>query len=211
MAEDSISKVEFQRNLIKKYSRTPENENERLIEIIIGLVQSDWSDRDASDAFLNNVVNTLQRKFKFKTATIGLRDKKDGKFRYRIITGFSGPASENISKLEYSYDDMVDYAKYPSIKISKTIDFCSAIDEPDVELYSFSQPSKIDEPRKSLNEFKEGDYFHINLYGEKNTLIGWIECGHTSNNELPSRNDLKWLELCCAIISRIIWEKIYSK
>jgi len=211
MAKDSISKADFQRNLLKKYSKVPENENERLMEILMGLVQSDWGDRDSSDAFLNNVVNTLQRKFQFKTVAIGLRDKKDGKFRYRIIKGFSDSARQNLAKMEYSYDDMLDDGKYPGIKISKTIEFSSVIDEPEAELFTFSQPSKIKEPRKSLNEFKEGDYFHIYLYGEKNTLVGWIECGHKPNNELPSRNDFKWLELFCAIISQIIWEKIYSQ
>jgi len=211
MTIDNISKADFQKNLIKKYSRIPENENERLIEILMGLVQSDWGYRDLSDAFLNNVVNTLQRKFQFKTVALGLRDKKDGKFRYRIINGFSNSACKNIRQLEYSYDDMVDYGKYPSIQISKTIEFASVIDEPEAELFTFSQPSKIDEQRKSLNEFKEGDYFHIYLYGEKNTLVGWVECGHKPNNELPSRNDFKWLELFCVIISRIIWEKLYSQ
>lgn len=211
MTKNNISKVDFRRNLIKKYSRMPENESERLLEISMELIKSDFGDEKSLDAFLNDFANILQRKFKFKAISIGLKDKKEEKFRYRIFKGLSDSACENMKKLEYSYDDMVDYKKYPDIKISKTIDFCLTTGPPDVEYYSFLQPSRIDEPRKSLNEFKEGDYFNIYLYGEKNTLIGWVECGHTSNNELSSRNDFKWLELFCAIISRIIWEKIYSQ
>lgn len=211
MDEESFSSNDFKRHVAKKYSRLSENEDERIMEAIIDLISQDQGGIERMQPFLKNVANLILRRFEFRTVNIGLKDPSDGKYRYVVSVGFSDVASAAMKNIAYTRKDMFDDTKFPAIKFGRNVEFSSVADEDETEWSTISLPSKIREPRTSIDQMTEGDYFHIGLHAGRNDLIGWIELGKTNDGKLPDRKTIKWLELISTTIARIIWEKRYMK
>jgi len=214
MEEKDVFSADFKRHVMKKYGRLSENIDERIMESLLDLIFSSGQWRGNSlNSFLEKVAMIVQRNLFFKEVTIVLKDQSDGKFRYKLVKGFSREATASHMKTEYTLEDMTDYSKYPAIKLGRNIiDFCSgALDEGADESTLYTAPTLIESPRKSIDSLTEADYFHAYLYAGKQELIGAIEFGVTKDWNLPPRMTIKWIELLCAIVAQIIWEKEYSK
>jgi hypothetical protein len=80
-----------------------------------------------------------------------------------------------------------------------------------VEQKAFNRPALLNKPRMALDEFLEGDYIDIYMYGDGDELIGWVELAGPKNGKIPDGERLMWLELAVAIISRIVWERMYRR
>jgi len=211
MVESGISQNDFKKHVRNKYSERLKNEDEQFMDSIYDFIISNQEKRASLDSFLEDLVKLIQHKFHFREVAIGIIDRSDGMYMYRIIRGLSKKATTNLMGRVYSYDDLADSIKYPYWEFAKNFEMCSALGEDEEEWETFTRPSYIKEPRKSIDDFIESDYLHIDLCLEKDELIGWIELGRPFDGKLPSRRKIKWLELLGGIVTRIIWEKEFAK
>lgn len=213
MGEKDITPADFRRHIVTRYSRLSENEDEKIMDSIMDLMilSNPWRRGKSLDSFLEKVASIMQRELFFREISIGLRDRFDGMYRYKLIKGHSKDATDSTKRMEYTYDDMIDAAKYPAIKFGKNImELSSAVNEDKEEWATFTSPSLINAPRKSIDTLIEADYFHAYLRIGTGELIGFMEFSKWKRGALPPRRIIKWVELLSTIIAEIIWEKEYS-
>jgi len=213
MAKEEISPFDFKKHVMQSYSKASKNEDERIMDSIIDLIifSSSWGEKSL-DSFLEKVVSIMQHELSFREVAIGLKDRADGKYRYRIAKGHSKDAAEAILKLEYKHDDMLNYVKYPATKFGRNIiELASTTDEPEEERKTHTYPTLITAPRKSIDALTEAEYFMAYLFASNQELVGFMEFSKWTGWKLPPRKIIKWVELFCTIIGQIIWEKEYSK
>jgi len=212
MEEKDVFSPDFKIHIMKKYARLPENRDERIMESLIDIIllSNQWR-RGSLHSFLEKAATIMQRHLFFREVAIALKDRFDGKFRYQIIKGFSEGATDSHMKLEYTEKDVLDYTKYPAIKLGMNIiDLSSGLLDQTEELKTYTAPSKLKSPRESMDNMAEADYFNAYLWGGKQELIGFMEFTKTKDGKFPPRMTIKWVELFCAIIAQIIWEKEYA-
>lgn len=212
MGEKDISPADFRRHIVTRYSKLSENEDEKIMDSIMNLIifSNPWGEKSL-DSFLEKVASIMQRELSFREISIGLMDRFDGKYHYKLINGHSKDATDSMKRMEYTYDDMIDDVKYPAIKFGKNImELSSAVNEDKEEWATFTSPSLINAPRKSIDTLIEADYFHAHLQIGTGKLIGFMEFSKWKGGTLPPRRIIKWVELLSTIIAEIIWEKEYS-
>jgi hypothetical protein len=61
--------------------------------------------------------------------------------------------------------------------------------------------------RKSPDEFHEGDYIDVWMQSHNREIIGWFELASPADDKLPSRSQMRWIELIVAVCSSIVVEK----
>jgi len=213
MEEKDVFPADFKRHVMKKYGRPSVNKDERIMESLMDLIFSSGQWRGNSlNSFLEKVAMIMQRHMLFGEVAIALKDRSDGKFRYQMTKGFSEKAITSHMKLEYTKEEIIDYTKYPAIKLGRNIvDLCSALLDQEEELKTYTAPALLESPRKSIDSMAEADYFNAYLYAGKQELIGFIEFTKTRDGNQPPRMMIKWVEFLCAIVAQIIWEKEYAR
>jgi len=220
MEEKDVFPTNFKQHVLKKYERLPESHDERIIEVLMELIfsSSQWQ-KNSLHSFLEKVAMIMQRHMSFREVAIALKDRSDGKFRYKMVKGYSREAAASHMKFEYPEEDVLNYTKYPAIRLGRNIvvlgrnivDLCSALLDQEEELKTYTAPTLIESPRTSMDSMAEADYFHAYLYTGKQELIGFIEFAKTKDRNLPPRMTIKWMEFLCAIVAQIIWEKEYTR
>lgn len=213
-----ISKMESERRvqtgklvrLIRdSYSQIPQNEDERVMENLEKIVSKSLEPNRSIDQFLKDVSELIHRSFGFIEIAIGLKDKKDGRYKYKNFYGLRKNSEKAYQKISYSYEDMIDAVKFERIKLSNYCDFFPGEYSSYLngEEDTFSRPSLLGQRRINPDDLIEGDYFCFYMYGKKNELIGWFELSRNKNNKFPQRNTIKWLELISAICGKCLSEK----
>lgn len=180
----------FSRFLMKKYSSVPQDNEERIMIGIRELMKKGRNSREPIKNFLNEAANLILRRFEFKEVAIGLLNRADKKYRYVVTIGYATQAQIAQTQKVYSFNDFFDNENYPAINIGDGTEFLTETPrEEDREIYS--KPSLLGKERESMENMIEGDYFDINMYGDNNELIGWIELSSPRSGKIPSRDALK--------------------
>jgi len=199
--------ISFLRNT---YSGIPRNESEKILEGIHTLFQFAQDPRKQLKVILDHSARLIYRLFEFKEVAIGLKDKKDRLYRYVTLLGYRKDSEDAYRKLVYNYEDMISMEKYPFTKIGKQseYDFVEGLPEDEVELYTYNRPEHIlKKKRESFEQFMEGDYIDVWIYGDKGELVGWLELANTKDGKLPPRTSIQWIELIANILGMIILRK----
>lgn len=74
-------------------------------------------------SILEKAARSIYRLFGFKEVSIGLKDKKDGLYRYEVLIDFTRDSQEAHRRLEYTYDEFMDASDYPYFRLGKFCDF----------------------------------------------------------------------------------------
>jgi len=203
---------EFTSIIKKKYSPISEDELEKIIEGLQTFLLFAQNQRQSLKSILEHAARVIYRLFEFREVAIGLKSEKDGLYRYEILLGFTKKSEAAHKRLSYTYDEMVNPDKYPHIKVDQWTDFCIAEsvnpEKEDDDIATHNRPLAISRQRDSFEEFKEGDYIDINIFGDNKELIGWIEVANTRNEMLPSRKKIKWLGMIGSILGIIIQREL---
>lgn len=208
MGDGASDKEEFERFLRERFlSGAEETGDHQKIDGIEDLISKHQNNSIGS--FLLDAAMIISRQFEFKEVSIGLKDKADGLFKYGVTLGFMPATQEALRKITYTDQDMMDHVKYPDVKIGRVSEFCfsSPLGQ---EQRAFNRPGLLGKPRSAMDEFMEGDYIDIYMYGAGDELIGWVELAGPKSGKVPDRPTMKWLELIAAVISRIVWERMYA-
>jgi len=155
------------------------------------------------DALLQEAASFISRNYGIADVAIGLRDPKDGMYRYRAIAGFRNNAIEGHKALAYTKDQFYDGSGFNGSDISKYSRIYLEEDNvlTEEEKKAYNRPALFARRRTSETDSLEGDYIDVRLMGEGEDLIGWIEISGTRTMKLPDITTIKWVEVIASIIA----------
>ncbi|MDH4123979.1 MAG: hypothetical protein OEV21_07870 [Thermoplasmata archaeon] len=207
MDGDDINQDRFEEFLKERFlADTEKTEEHRIIDAIEDLISKHQTSSIAS--FLLDAAMMISRTFEFKEVAIGLKDNRDALYKYAVTYGFMPATQEALKKITYTSEDMVDHVKFPDVKIGRHTEFVMTASL-EVEQKAYNRPGFLKKTRQSMDEFLEGDYIDIYMYGGKEELIGWLELAGPKNGKIPGKDTIVRLELLSSIIARVVWERIY--
>jgi hypothetical protein len=193
---------EIEALLKARYSASNSSEEQKILDGLQNFI-SHIKIKRSSHNLLQEAARTIHRVFPFQEVAIGIRSPVDGLYRYDAYIGYMREAEEEFKKQAYDIKSFFDPGEFPSIRVSKMIDLTIAENEPQMEKEQacWNRPALLKVPRKSPEEFTEGDYLDVFAYGEENELMAWIELSAPRDGKMPSGNTLKGLELFAAVLS----------
>lgn len=204
MPGDRIDRV-YRTQIETLYSPVPKDDFERIIDGLHTLIEMGHDKRQPLKAVLEYAVKMIFRQFDYREIAVGLRER-DGSYRYDLTFGFRKDLEEEMHKVRYDHEDMVSNERFPFIKMGRIseLDPAEGIPEGEKDWY---KPFALAEKRKSLDEFHEGDYIDVWMYSQNREIIGWFELSSPSKGKLPTRSQLRWIELICGVCSLIVTER----
>lgn len=154
------------------------------------------------DEFMNEALNLIRRRLWIREVTVALKDRRDGKFRYRYQAGLRREAWDAHLVLEYNVNSYLDPTVYKAREISKFTTLFLAEDNPygKNEDSTFSRPAMLESRRVTVEDSIEGDYFDVWITGRDKEVLGWIEFNGTTAGKFPDTMTIKWIELMSAMM-----------
>jgi hypothetical protein len=188
--------------LKKRYSQATPSEEQKILDGLQNFISHIKLHRSSRN-LLQEAAKTIHRVFPFQEVALGIRNPEDGLYRYDTFIGYSREAEAEFKKQVYDLKTFFDPGEFPSVRISKMIDLTLAENEPRMEKEQacWNRPTLLKVPRKSPDEFTEGDYMDVFAFSEDNELIAWIELSAPRDGKMPSSSTLKGLELFAAVLS----------
>jgi hypothetical protein len=158
------------------------------------------------DDFLSKVADFIYRNLGIADVTVGLRDAKDGLYKYNAFAGFRGSTVAFKKTLAYKKEDFFGAPPYTRYQISKYTYLYLVEDSPytEAEREAYNWPSLISVKRTSLTQALEGDYLNIHLIGPGDDMFGWIDISGTKQRTFPDIKTIKWIELIGRIVTATI-------
>jgi hypothetical protein len=194
--------------LQNRYSTVPRNDLQKILDSILELVEfSRDRNHDLRDV-LDQAARKMFRLFDFGEIAIGLKDPKDGLYRYETLFGFSKNTEAAYRQLKYTPEEMVSYDKYPFVKTGRISELDPAEGLLEEERHLYDRPLVAGAPRPSLEDFQEGDYFDVWMYDDSKRLIGWIELSRTKSGKMPSTDTLRWVEVFAEVCTLIVQKRL---
>ncbi|MEM4264523.1 MAG: hypothetical protein QW505_01885 [Thermoplasmata archaeon] len=205
--------MDFIAHLRDIYSIIPKDDNERIMNEIHGMIEFASDRRNSLMKILERLGKTINKMFEFKSVSIGIRCE-DGYFRYVVFIGHPEESVAALKKLKYDLHQMIDYDKFPNIRIGLTTQYHPVESFPgdiEDELIAHHRPKLLSEPRKKVNEFMRGDYIDVFLHGNEGELLGWIELSETKDSRMPSRSSIRWIELMADACAPLIQNRMRTE
>lgn len=155
------------------------------------------------DNLLNEAAKFIWRQFGIDNVAIGLRDPKDGLYKYRAMVGFRDDALEAHRKIVYKKEQFFEDSEFHGFNISKYSRIYLAEDNvlTETERTAYNRPALLAMKRKDPTDSLEGDYIDIGIYGRGDELVGWIEISGTRTMKLPDVATIRWVEVIASTIA----------
>jgi len=214
MVENSVRFSEYSRQLREIYSPVARDDTERIMEGIDALLSNSRSRANTTKAFLEDAMKLIYRLFDFREIALGLKDRKDGLYRYEVILGYRKDSEVAYKQLVYKADEMADQKKYPvGVYISRYGEYSMVEGQPykQGEEETYNRPLMLKKERAAPDDFIEGDYIQIYFYGVKGDYLGWIELSGPKSGKIPPRSTIKWIEFIAQIIGTIVYEREFMR
>jgi hypothetical protein len=199
--------LSFKSLLQSKYSTIPKNDLEKTLDNILRLVELSRERTYDVKMILEQAARTIFRLFDFDEIGVGLKSPKDGLYRYEILFGYNEKTAMAYRKLEYTYQEMVSYDRYPFVKIGRISEFDPAEGVLEEEKHLYQRPFAVELPRESPEEFHEGDYIDVWMYDRRGDLIGWFELSKPRNGKMPSCDTVRFIEVIVDVCALIVERK----
>ena len=161
------------------------------------------------DTLLQDAANLISKQGMIDSVSIGLRDPKDGLYRYRALVGFREDAIEAHRRIAYRKEQFLNDPEYVGTDISKQSKLYMAEDNvlTDAELKAFNRPVLLSMKRRTSSDSLEGDYIDVKILGAYDELLGWIEISGTRSMQLPDTAAIRWVETIASIIGAAVMYK----
>ena len=214
MVEKSVKFSEYSRQLREIYSPVARDDTERIMEGIDALLSNSRSRAITTKAFLEDAMKLIYRMFDFREIALGLKDRKDGLYRYEVILGYRKDSEVAYKQLVYKAGEMADSKKYPvGVYISRYGEYSMVEGQPykQGEEETYNRPLMLKKERAAPDDFIEGDYIQIYFYGVKGDYLGWIELSGPKSGKIPPRSTIKWIEFIAQIIGTIVYEREFLR
>lgn len=189
------------------YNPIPRDDQEKIVDNILTLIEMGHDKKQPLRSILDFAVKMIFKMFDFHEITVGLKNRKDGYYRYEVIFGFRKDLEDSLRRLKYDHEDMTSGERFPFIRTGRLSELDPVEGLPESERALFNRPYALSVHRKSPDEFHEGDYIDLWMYSQNRELIGWFELSSPMNHRLPTRSQMRWLELIAAVCSSVITGK----
>ena len=214
MVKDSVKFSEYSQHLREVYSPVARDDTERIMEGIDALLSNSRSRAITTKAFLEDAMKLIYRLFDFREIALGLKDRKDGLYRYEVILGYRKDSEAAYRQLVYKAEEMADSKKYPvGVYISRYGEYSMIEGQPykQGEEETYNRPLMLKKERAAPDDFIEGDYIQIYFYGIKDDYLGWIELSGPKSGKIPPRSTIKWIEFIAQIIGTVVYEREFKR
>ncbi|MDH4123517.1 MAG: hypothetical protein OEV21_05505, partial [Thermoplasmata archaeon] len=143
----SIIGLDFINFLRENYTGMPKDELERMVAEICGLIEFAMDRRNNPQRVMDKIAKTIHKTFEFRSVSIGLKCD-DGLYRYTSVIGRTSDEEAALRKLSFNLQDMMDYDKYPNVRLGRAIQYhpVEAFPNDELELKSFGNPPLLDKP-----------------------------------------------------------------
>ena len=205
-AREQVSHEDIAKKIKMTYMHGARDQTMRAIEGVLKLLeQVRRKDLDLR-GLENEAAQLIHDQFRFRWVAIGLKNPKDGLFRYDALVGFREDAAQARKGQTFTLADFVEDAKYKGRVISEYSKMYFEEDKPytnGAEI-TFNRPALLKSRRHSPDDALEADYLDVHIYGSDNQLVGWIECSGTITGKLPDVPTIKTLEVIGSIIGAAV-------
>ena len=199
--------VKFRQHIETTYSPIPRDDQEKLIDGLLSLTELARDKRQDIHSFLDKVAKTIFRHFAFDEIAIGTYDRKEGNYRMIVVFGYQPEVAAEYLKMRYEHEDMTSQERFPFIKIGKISELDPVEGLPESERKILNRPYAGSLARGAVDEFHEGDYIDVWIYGPQKNIIGWIELSKPRSGKLPSKTIVRWVEVIASMCSFAIRQK----
>lgn len=150
--------------------------------------------------------NIIYKQLKIREVSIGLRDAKDGLYRYEVMAGMNVGKWRAHEGLAYTREDFSRNDKWKGTMISKYTKLMLAEDNPyhEGEEDTVDRHEMIASKRHGPEDSIEGDYMDIIIHGPNDELIGWIEISGTWTSKLPDPQTIRLVELVACTLGSML-------
>ena len=203
---DPIPK-DLRSHLETTYSLTPRDELERIIDDFISVTERGSDGRTTLHQILEMSARIIFRRFGFGEVSVGLKSRKDGLYRYEFTLGLRKDVELSFKQATYDKDDMVSHDRFPFIRTGRLSELDPIEGLPEKEREMFNRPFSLESPRRSRDDFHEGDYFDVWMMDGNKGIIGWFELSSPKDGKMPPRVSIRWIEVLASICASIILER----
>jgi len=204
VAMEMIKKLKSDYNLIGR------DKESKILTGLAAILSLNQERRGTLRSVLEEAGKLIYRYSEVKEVSIGIKNPADGRFRYEVMIGFRKDVEEAHKKTSYSYEEFFDKERYQGEKISKYSEVFLAENQPyaDRELLTYNRPVLIGRERKIADQYIEGDYIDVVMYGRNDEAVGWIELSATRTGKMPSAESIRWVELIASVLGIIVQSDI---
>ena len=189
------------------YTPIPRDDREKLIDSLLSLTELARDKKQDVHTFLEKVAKMIFRQFAFDEISIGIFDRKENKYRMDVLFGHRPEIVAEYLRLRYDQEDMVSQDRFPFIKIGKLAELDPIEGLPEDERKYLNRPYAGSLARGAVDEFHEGDYIDVWIYGPQKNILGWIELGKPRTGKLPPRASVRWVEVIASICAFAIRQR----
>ena len=193
------------RKIKQEYAHGRKESWMRGLDSIHGLIKQLMGEEPDINEVLNSTARSIYSQFNIKEVSIGLRSS-DGLFRYVAMYGLRDESWAAHRKLVYNEKQLMDPSKYKWTDISHHTKLFLAEDNTYTqdEALTRSEHLSMRSKRKTAEDFIEGDYMDVFIYGPKDEILGWIETSGTWDGKIPDARTIRSLEVVSSILALAI-------
>ncbi len=180
--------------------------NQRTLEVILKLLETSRRKDLDIRALLQESADIIHDQFRLRWVAIGLKNPRDGVFRYETLVGFREDALQARKKQTFAAEDFTGDTKYKGRVLSEYSKMYFEEDKPYTEgsEATFNRPALLKSRRHGPDDALEADYLDVHIYGADKELLGWIETSGTILGKLPDVTVIKTIEVIASIIGASI-------
>ena len=194
----------FRQHIEAKYGSVAEDDQEKLMEAIVGLIEYGRDPEQSLHSFLEQVAQLVSRSLRFDEIVIGLYDRKANDYCNEVVFGYGSEAVTELMQLRYTIEDLKNQERAPRVRIGKLAEFSRAEGSPTSERgWHPGLPAGVN-VRKPVNAFERGDSIVVWIRNPRMGLVGWIKVSHPHNLEFPPKISVLWLELIASICACVV-------
>ncbi len=205
-SKEEISHNDIASKFKLNYQHGTRDANQRALEIILKLLESCRRKDPDIRSLLQECADVIHDQLRLRWVAIGLRNPKDGLFRYETLVGFRDDAVRARKMQTFTLDDFTGDEKYKGRVISDYTKMYFEEDKPYTEgaEATFNRPALLKSRRHGPDDALEADYIDVHIYGHGRELVGWIETSGTIMGKLPEVTTIKLIEVVASIIGTAI-------
>jgi len=200
--DESVNHKEIPGKMKMDYLHGIIDPNQKTLDGIQSLFSRIRSPQMKTDDLLLEAANLISRQFGIDNVAVGLRDPKDGLYKYRAMVGFRNDAIEGHKSIAYRKEQFFEDSQYIGYDISRLsrlyLDEDNVISEEDKK--TFNRPGLLTMKRRTTSDSLEGDYIDTKILGANDELLGWIEFSGTRILKLPDAATVRWVEVIASAI-----------
>jgi hypothetical protein len=205
-SKEESSHTDIASKMKLNYQHGTREANQRTLEIILKLLESCRKKDLDIRSLLQESADVIHDQFRLRWVAIGLKNPKDGLFRYETFVGFRDDAVRARKAQTFTNEDFTEDAKYKGRIISEYSKMYFEEDKPYTEgaEATFNRPALLKSRRHGPDDALEADYVDVHIYGVDRELLGWIETSGTIMGKLPDVTTIKMIEVVASIIGTAI-------